>query len=111
VVGFLVAIAIQLAPSDARHVRTACDIIHFVQIKYYRVDFSYLTPQYILDWYNLLGQNIVFRGSLRTESFNDTLLSNSEHPQLVHIERRQWTAYILEPRRDRLLLTGYDHVL
>ena len=103
----LVRIAVNRRNIDESSITTACDIIQFLEEKFPQVDFDYLTPQYVLDAYNILGQRSV------TLSGNSDIIFghlNTSKPSLLRIRASVWHEHILEHRFNRLLLTGYEEI-
>ena len=90
--------------ADEQRIHTASDIISHLKKKFPEVDFSYITPDYILEWYNMIGQsgfNVFVRSGLTkpTKVPEDTLLQIYPTP---------WKQFILTPRLNRLMKTGYE---
>ena len=89
---------------DETHIRTASRMITHLKKQFYDVDFSYLTPNYIMEWHNMLGHSnfsVYVRSGLTDPSKvpDDTLLQ---------IKPGIWKEYILAPRLRRLIETGYE---
>jgi len=90
--------------ADEKRIHTASDMIAHLNKKFPEVDFSYLTPDYILEWYNMIGQsgfNVFVRSGVTepTKVPEDTLLQIYPTP---------WKQFILTPRLNRLMKTGYE---
>ena len=109
VLRLLVRIATGRRKSNEWEIQSACDIIDFLQKTYPHVDFNYLTPQYILEWYNILGLKPVVRGQTGDGRFDESF--NSSDPQLLALDRGLWLEKFLKPRRDRLQRTGYESTM
>ena len=104
----LIRIAVNQRNPDELSIHSACDIILFLEHKYPQIHFDYLTPQHVLDAYYLLGQPYLTLSGDPEIVFGD--LNNSE-PCPVRISSTAWTRYILQPRINRLLLTGYEDIV
>ena len=101
----LIRIAVNRRNPNEMWIRTACDVIQYFQSQYPQVSSDHLTPQLILDWYSMLGEQTM---TLRGHPDIIFGFSNSSEPQRLHIGRAVWHKYVLQPRRKRLALTGYD---
>ena len=109
VLQLLIRIASNRRRADERNAHTACDVIRLVQQKYPLVRFEYLMPQYIMDWYNILGREFTMHSVCDREALtNEVHLSQSEEPLLVFLDRKYWSEHFLEPRRKRYAKAGYD---
>ena len=84
-------------------IRSAAEMISHLQKTFPEHDFSYLTPDYVLEWYNMVGlkQWEVYSVSMREpEDLPDD--------EIVQLQPATWRDHILEPRLERLIQTGYD---
>ena len=109
VLRLLIRIAGNRRREEEQSVHSACDVIRFVQHKYPQVRFEYLTPQYIIDWYNVLGHTIAINSVWGVDALSDEVrYADTDEPLLVFLGRAHWDEYFLEPRRNRYTLTGYD---
>ena len=102
----LVRIATGQRRDGELEIKSACDIINFLQKNYPHVDFNYLTPQYILDWYSLIGLTPVLKGQTKDGRLDESF--NSSNPQLLALDRGLWVEKILKVRRDRIQRSGYE---
>ena len=94
---------------DEIGITSATDIIQVIKGKFPHVNFGYVTPQYILDWYNLLGESGLQLLGPKDEEIRDAILhTNSPYPQFVALYASWWHPRILRIREQRLILTGYD---
>ena len=98
--------------------RTASDIIEHIRMKFPN-SFEYITPQQVVDWYEILGgHTVTCKGSNQSRfkllasvdpniraaiaSRNDTLKVH------VSITPAIWNKFFLQPRLERLMTTGYE---
>ena len=103
----LIRIAVNKRNKDEFSIESACDIIAFLKQKYPQVDFDYLTPQYVLDAYYILGRQRLSLTGNRAIIFGD--LQTSEQCLLL-ISPAAWHDHIIRPRLNRVLLTGYEDI-
>ena len=87
----------------AQPLASATDIIAFLQNSFPDEDFSYLTPDYILDWYNMLGDSLLV---FAHEEYSDP--THLTDDAIVQIKPGRWKTSIVSPRLERLKLTGYE---
>lgn len=105
VLRLLIRIAVNRRNPDEKEIVSACDVVDFLKQKYPNVDFDYLLPQQVLDLYHMLGQQgLTFHGQ-RDIVFGD---SNTGDARPVRINKTAWHKFVLTPRLNRLLNTGYE---
>jgi len=107
---------------DERWIRNACQIINYLRNKFSNGDFDYLTPAYVLDWYNGLGapswtanlayrQEFIIKG-LSNHTFDENVPSQpTDDKVLLQVTLTVWRSLILSTRTERLLKTGYEDLL
>lgn len=111
VLELLIRIATRKQDEDERGLKTASEVIEFVKNYYQHVDFNYLTPSYILDWYSALGKRGFYvLEPVETERRDALWKSDPSEPLLVQLPQPAWRELILTPRLERLLLTGYEDI-
>jgi len=102
---------------DERGISTACEIIDHLHKKFPDGSFDYLTPDYIIDWYNGFGGNILSGSSVRgfallgskDELGHERALDQDEDKQIfIHVAPNAWQSMILSPRKFRLTATGCE---
>lgn len=101
----LIRIAVNRREPDEVGITSACDVLDFVRLKYPQVDFNCVTPRLILDWYQMIGQQTFCLRGHRDIVFGPL---NTSDPRRMHISKAAWHRFILEPRLERLAVTGYD---
>ena len=91
---------------NEQHIESATDMIEHFQKTFPDDDFSYLTPDYILEWYKMLGHLsfIVYV----TINFED--VSNIPETTMVQIQPILWKHRILDLHIFRLKHTGYEFI-
>ena len=103
---------------DELNIQTACDIVDHMRNKFPGF-FEYLTPEYILGWYSVLGSHhkcgdvtinaYSYRGS-RNQVIKKAMLSHDESLTVyISMSHTLWSACILRPRIQLLLSTGYEY--
>jgi hypothetical protein len=103
----LAAFAVHRLEPDQQHIQSATDIIAYFTRTYPNENFEYLTPDYVLEWYSVLGRYYRTFACLSGEM---ELLRNpdSTRPLLVQLPVQTWKEFILIPRMERLVRTGYE---
>ena len=105
---------------DEINIRSACDIVAHMWRKFPGA-FEYLTPQYVMGWYSVLGSyhkcnNIsIYSYSYRTSrdpAIRSAILSGDESvTAFVTLTPLVWSACILRSRIHPLLSTGYEFAI
>ena len=91
---------------NEQHIQSATDMIEHFQKTFPQDNFSYLTPEYILEWYKMLG-HLSFSVYV-TINFED--VSNIPETTMVQIQPILWKHRILDLHIFRLKQTGYEFI-
>ena len=111
----LVRLALNVPLHDETDLYDACSILNHLQHKYPH-EFDHLTPDYILEWYKVVGEGsdrfyVSWKDWGRLERDQPDLhFSDPTTPLFVLISLNKWKSHILDPRIERLKLTGYETV-
>ena len=108
----LIRFATRKLQKGEKHLKSASDIIDHIQKIYPNESFEYLTPDYVLLWYESLGGgNSIFNGVIPDGGLAEfsTTPTDGDIPNYVLLPLCRWRQYILNPRRERLILTGYEN--
>ena len=103
---------------DEGSLRTASDIIEHIRMKYPN-SFENLTPQQVVDWYDILGgHTVTFKGCNQSRfkliasadpNVRAAIASrNDTHKVHVSITPAIWNKFFLQSRLERLMTTGYE---
>ena len=105
----IVRIASNWRFQDEGHISTATDIIVELTTKYPEENFSYLTPEYVLDWYYALSQ-LAFVVYIPDDPTRKKIVLNGTSGQypLVRLSESVYADLIITPRLERLMRTGYE---
>ena len=99
VLKLLIRVAFKRLDFNERNLDNACAIIEYLREKLPNSDFEYLTPEYILEWYDLLGGAQHDWNVPRIDRFN---------PFTIQISYPGWKRTILDKRIRRLASSGYE---
>ena len=99
VLKLLIRVAFKRLDFNERYLDNACAIIEYLREKFPNSDFDYLTPEYILEWYDLLGGALHDWNVPRIDRFN---------PSTIQISYAGWKRTILDKRIRRLASSGYE---
>ena len=94
------------------HLKSASHIIDHMQKIYPNESFEYLTPRYVFEWYESLGGGSAFFNGVMPDGGLGEFSAphhDGDLPNYVLLPLCKWRQYILNPRRERLILTGYEN--
>jgi len=115
----LLRFATNFLEEGERHLRTACDIIEHLREKFPDGSFDRIYPDYVLAWYNGMGNSVSSHSEKQKHAFTMTVLTdpeirrkilspNTAEPVFVQATPQTWRIMILQQRMERLLKTGYE---
>jgi hypothetical protein len=118
----LIRVATRRLSIEELGLSTASDIIEHMRNKYSNGSFDYLTPEYILEWYEGLASHRERHDRWSRIPFTlmclddkkfaaDIVAPDSDKQLFVQMGFHVWQAFIIDSRIQRLKLTGYEQFL
>ena len=106
----LIRFATQRLRQDEIGITSACDILKFMRNKFSQSRLDYLTPDYILAWYDLLGGSQMGLQAVEDKYILNQLFSDNDpnHAVFLQLSYVHWREAIVAPRIKRLSETGYE---
>ena len=104
-----------LDPETEGHLTSASAIVEYIQSKFPDGQFDFITPEYILDWYEALGGSYhrircTTDPTIRSKIERNVRTIYGDPEMGLDLRGRPWRD-ILKLRRDRLAKSGYEYAI